>query len=285
MIEFFTRLLDTSDYPARWHCGNWSQFEGWLHVISDILIFAAYFAIPTILIFFVIRRRDTAFPLILWLFGAFILSCGITHAIEASIFWWPAYRLSGLMKAVTAAVSLTTAVAAIRVLPEALALPSVRRANTELQDAIARERSLFRELEETRANLEVRTSQLTVRERRMRKAVSAAKACAVTWDIDSGEIIWEAGFVELLRSVGLDWDADFTDWSILVGAAAPTLRSDARRAYDENAVFHRRYDLVDQESVWDVRLTATPDPEVKGDRRTMSGLVGLVPSADSRPQA
>lgn len=39
MIEFLAKLLDTSDFPARWHCGNWTSGEGWLHIVSDVAIF------------------------------------------------------------------------------------------------------------------------------------------------------------------------------------------------------------------------------------------------------
>ena len=34
-------LLDTTGFPARWHCGRWSSELGWLHIVSDALIFLA----------------------------------------------------------------------------------------------------------------------------------------------------------------------------------------------------------------------------------------------------
>jgi DNA-directed RNA polymerase subunit RPC12/RpoP len=43
----------------------------------------------------------------------------MTHLMEALIFWWPAYRLAGVMKFLTAAVSWLTVVALIRVAPAA----------------------------------------------------------------------------------------------------------------------------------------------------------------------
>ena len=62
MLEFLAKLFDTSDFPARWHCGNWSASHGWLHVLSDVAIFGAYTAIPCVLAYFIIRRRDVPFP-------------------------------------------------------------------------------------------------------------------------------------------------------------------------------------------------------------------------------
>jgi hypothetical protein len=46
VLEFFRKLFDTADWPPRWHCGNWTGFHGWLYIISDLLIWSAYFAIP-----------------------------------------------------------------------------------------------------------------------------------------------------------------------------------------------------------------------------------------------
>ena len=36
------------------------------------------------------------FPWLFWMFGAFIITCGFTHLLEAAAFWWPAYRLMGV---------------------------------------------------------------------------------------------------------------------------------------------------------------------------------------------
>ncbi len=38
VVDFFKKLLDTSDFPPRWHCGNWTGFHGWLYIASDLLI-------------------------------------------------------------------------------------------------------------------------------------------------------------------------------------------------------------------------------------------------------
>lgn len=48
---FFGKMFDTSDYPARWYCGNWTLDVGWLHILSDIGIFVAYLSIASLLIF------------------------------------------------------------------------------------------------------------------------------------------------------------------------------------------------------------------------------------------
>jgi cyanate permease len=103
-MGFLDDLFDTSGFPARWHCGVWSAQLGWVTISSDLLVFGAYMAIPLLLVYFIRRRRDVPFTGIFWLFCAFIAFCGLTHLIEALIFWWPAYRLSAGAKLATALV-------------------------------------------------------------------------------------------------------------------------------------------------------------------------------------
>jgi PAS domain S-box-containing protein len=129
---FVAKLFDTGDFPARWYCGVWSTDVGWLHILSDLGIFAAYFAIPCVLLFFILRKKDLPFPKVIWLFAAFILACGLGHLIEASIFWWPVYRFSGLVKCVTAIVSWVTVIVLVRIMPIALRLPSSALLATKL---------------------------------------------------------------------------------------------------------------------------------------------------------
>jgi signal transduction histidine kinase/DNA-binding response OmpR family regulator len=130
---FWRRLFDTSDYPPRWRCGTWSSGNAWLHISSDLMIWFAYLAIPLLLIYFVSRRKDVPFHGVFLLFGAFIVSCGTTHLLEAVIFWWPAYRLAGVIKFITAVVSWLTVLALATVVPKALTL----RSPAELEREIA----------------------------------------------------------------------------------------------------------------------------------------------------
>ncbi len=122
LTDFFENLFDTGKWPPRWHCGKWSEFHGWLYIISDLLIWAAYFTIPFLLIQFIVRKKDIPFPKIFWLFGTFILACGTTHLIDALIFWVPIYNFSALIRFFTALVSWGTIIALYKILPEAFSL-------------------------------------------------------------------------------------------------------------------------------------------------------------------
>jgi hypothetical protein len=120
-------------------------------------VWSAYLAIPLVLGYFVARRRDVPFRRIFLLFTAFILACSTTHLMEAVIFWWPAYRLAGLLKFVTAVVSWATVVALVRVAPAALAM----RTPEELEREVAARRAAEAELAEANAELERRVRERT----------------------------------------------------------------------------------------------------------------------------
>lgn len=124
MVGFLGSLFDTSDFMPRWYCGSWTPAQGWLHIISDLAIWSAYMAIPLLLGYFVIRRRDLPFRWMFWLFCAFIFACGTTHLIEAIIFWKPIYRIGGVVKFATAVVSWSTVVALVPLTPRVLSLRS-----------------------------------------------------------------------------------------------------------------------------------------------------------------
>ncbi len=157
MFDFLTHLFDTAGFFPRWNCGDWTPGHGWLHVLSDLAIWSAYFAIPCLLVYFVLRRRDIPFRPIFWLFGAFILACGTTHLMEAVIFWHPVYRLAGVIKLLTALVSWATVIALVPVIPKALAM----RTPGELGMEVAARKQAEDALQRANAELETRVQERT----------------------------------------------------------------------------------------------------------------------------
>src|ERR1041384_5913080 len=98
---------------AHGHCYFWRPEIVWLDATSDFLIPLAYYSIPVTLLYFVRRRRDLPFNWMFLMFGAFILGCGTTHLMEVWTVWSGTYRVAGLIKALTAGLSLSTAIALV----------------------------------------------------------------------------------------------------------------------------------------------------------------------------
>ena len=146
MWDFIVRLFDTTGFPARWNCGPaWAEapWIGWLHIGSDIATFLAYYAVPCVVVYYVLRKRNLKFPKIFYVFlGLVFFSCGTVHLIEAIIFYWPVYRLSGLTKLITAVVSCGGVLVLVRILPNALELKSGEAYNREVAQRRKAEASL-----------------------------------------------------------------------------------------------------------------------------------------------
>ncbi|HEY9632401.1 MAG TPA: ATP-binding protein [Coleofasciculaceae cyanobacterium] len=152
MWDFLSNYFYSGNFIPHGHCYLWKPELVWLNIISDCLITLAYYSIPIMLVYFVKKRRDMPFNQIFLLFGAFIVSCGTSHVMEIWTLWHPDYWLSSLVKAITALISIYTALELVSLIPKALALPSPaqleavnqalkaeiierRRAETELQKA------------------------------------------------------------------------------------------------------------------------------------------------------
>jgi PAS domain-containing protein len=189
-VDFIARLFDTSDFPTRWHCGNWTSEHGWLHVLSDLGVWSAYVAIPCVLGYFVVRRKDVPFRTIFWLFGAFILACGTTHLMEALLFWWPAYRLAGLIKLATALVSWGTVLALVPAVPRALSM----RSPEELEREITARKQAEHALEHANAELRRQVEALRASEERFRVLVDGSRDHAIFMLDGTGRVAsWNSG--------------------------------------------------------------------------------------------
>lgn len=125
------------------HSYMWTPGVLWMHVICDILIAMAYFAMPFVLLHLARRRRDLPFNRLLVAFGIFVVSCGLTHLLAVWNVWHADYWLEGVIKAITIAAAIATAILLWRALPTILSVPSHRqlrdaneslaRANRELE--------------------------------------------------------------------------------------------------------------------------------------------------------
>ena len=157
-MDFLRAFFSPNDFMPHGYCYLWNTRLVWLHVVSDSLIALAYFSIPITLVHFIRKRRDLPFNWMFVCFGVFILACGATHAMEVWTLWHATYWLSGAVKAVTALVSVPTAILLVRLVPQALALPSPE----ELRREIAERKRAQEALSNAKMELEVRVQERTV---------------------------------------------------------------------------------------------------------------------------
>ena len=136
MFDWLQSYLAVRGLAPHGYCLLWDPKLIWTHVAADAIIAAAYFSIPVVLFRLLAMRRDIRFGWMIAAFGLFILACGLTHIVSIITLWIPAYGWEGLIKAVTAAASLVTALLLVHLLPSLVAIPSpaqLEAANRALQ--------------------------------------------------------------------------------------------------------------------------------------------------------
>lgn len=139
MSEFLRTFLSEAGFIPHGHCYLWKPGLVWLNILSDSAIALAYYFIPTVLIYLVSKRKDLPFDWVFLLFGAFIIACGTGHLFSIWTLWHPNYWVSSTLKALTALISLATAIELVLLLPKMLALPSpaqLEAANQELEQTL-----------------------------------------------------------------------------------------------------------------------------------------------------
>lgn len=161
----------------RWVCGKWTSFHGWLYIISDVVIFLAYMAIPFAMVYFVRKRwNELPFRHVFWLFIAFISLCGTTHLVDAIIFYVPVYRFNALVLVATAIVSVVTVGSMLRVIPEALKYKSPNDLQNILEEKTAELERQKAELSEVNARLEREMQENLRTQREMARLAAIVRA-------------------------------------------------------------------------------------------------------------
>jgi len=163
MLDFFGSLF-REDLVPHGYCIAWQPEILWLHVISDVFIVLSYYSIPLTLWYFVRRRTDMPFKSAFYLFMGVLFACGTTHAIEAVTIWKAMYGLEGIAKALTAGVSVVTAIALVHMTPKALALRSpeeFERLNAKLEAEVSTRWEAEEKLTQAYAELERRVAERT----------------------------------------------------------------------------------------------------------------------------
>jgi len=158
-MNMFDHMMGSTEFMPHGGCYLWTTSLIALHAISDAFIVLAYYSIPFTLVYFVRKRKDLKFHWMFVCFAVFILACGTTHLMEIWNIWHANYWLSGSIKAITALASVPTAILLVKLIPQALALPSpdaLRKAYDELEIMVQKR---TQEIVNTTKNLEAEISE------------------------------------------------------------------------------------------------------------------------------
>lgn len=123
MLDFLQAFFGMAQFVPHGMCLLWRPDLLFLHGASDFLIAFAYFTIPLVILKAHRLRPDLVGARVARLFAAFITACALSHLAGLVTLWIPAYGIQGVIKLVTAAVSIYTAVELIRLLPAFLNTP------------------------------------------------------------------------------------------------------------------------------------------------------------------
>jgi two-component system, LuxR family, sensor kinase FixL len=123
MSTFYEKLF-SADFLPYGNCYSWQPALVWLHALSDGLITLGYYSVPFTLIWFVRRRAPLRLRGLAMLFAGFLVAAGTTHLMSLWNLWHSAFRLEGVIKGVTAVLSVIAAIATIKLAPKVLKLAS-----------------------------------------------------------------------------------------------------------------------------------------------------------------
>jgi PAS domain S-box-containing protein len=177
-MYFFRWLFDTR-FMAHVFCYRQDPGLVGLHLVSDLSIGAAYVAISLTLVYLVRKaKHEIPFSWMFLAFGTFIIACGGTHLMEVWTLWTPVYWFSGMVKALTAVASLTTAFALPPLVPRSVRMMKAARVSEQRRMLIEETNAaLKREVEERkRVEEEVRRLNTDLEKRVQDRTAELARA-------------------------------------------------------------------------------------------------------------
>lgn len=208
-----SKLIEDASFFAHGYCLLWKPWLVSLHAVADLLTFASFSAIPIAIWIFLRRRRDLELRHLAVLFSAFIFLCGLTHLLGLVTLWVPIYETQGIVKGVTALVSVLTAAVMFPLIPAAVAIPSPRAlqdANRLLREEVDAHQHTLAELFQARGHLEQRVIERT-------RELEHAKARLEALVRASAQIVWT-------RSAEGEFVDDAPSWREFTGQSVPQMK-------------------------------------------------------------
>ena len=178
-MSLYEWLFNPSGLTPHGFCLLWAPGLIALHSVSDAIIGLAYFSIPLALAAFASQRTDLEYKWVIHLFVAFILACGTTHLMSILTLWSPAYGIEGIIKAITAMLSIATAAILWPLIPKLVALPSgaqLKQLNAQLAFKVEEQEGTALLLRESEAQVRRANSDLEDRVQARTAELMAANA-------------------------------------------------------------------------------------------------------------
>lgn len=157
MLDALDSIFAPNPFMPYGSCYLWQTKLISLHAVSDLFMALAYYAIPIMLLSVLARRRELPFQNILILFSLFMLTGGTIHLLAVWNLWHSAYWLTGVAKAITAALSITAAFELYCTVPDVLNLPSpgnLEATNQALETQIAERKKVEANLRKSAMRLQ-----------------------------------------------------------------------------------------------------------------------------------
>lgn len=182
VFDFFGNLFKSSDFRSYWQSGSWTDFHGWFYILSDLLVWSAYFVIPLVILNYAIKSgKSFKFNKLSLLFASFILLCGATFLVDALMFWIPLFRLSALIRFITGIISWVAVFHAVKHLPRAFTLRTQEAVQGEI---------------ETREQVE---KELKLKNEQLQEAERLAKLGYIKWDVKKEKVEYSDSVPEILE--------------------------------------------------------------------------------------
>jgi PAS domain S-box-containing protein len=188
-------LFESTGLMPHGFCLLWQPGLLALHVVGDGATGLAYMSISFAIVSFLRRKPHFEYRWVAYLFAGFIVLCGLTHFAGVVMLWQPLYVLEGLLKFVTAAISIITAIVLWPLIPKILRIPSphlLEVANVQLGREIDErkhaEAALRLAHDELERRVAERTAALARSEERVRLAIEAADVGFWDYDLETGHV-------------------------------------------------------------------------------------------------
>ncbi|MDO9106706.1 MAG: EAL domain-containing protein [Methylovulum sp.] len=159
----------------------WNTAVFWLFAIANIVAAGSYFAMSVGLGLFAYKRASIKFKWKLWVFSAFIFSCGFVQLLSAGTAWHPVYGLNGIAQACAAVVTAAAVFLLWRLVAKAWYAPGpsgLCSANVKLEHEILSHQETKAQLNQLSAKLdrpiEWTTRELSANELRFRTIFAEA---------------------------------------------------------------------------------------------------------------